>query len=102
MKSTTAKIGFTRIVFWTISVGTATQSNGIFKELHEVIKFILQNKYVCTKSDITVNYTLEATNETSVPKVPIKIVEEILKMEKMISINLIFPGTWEMTAVNQF
>ena len=44
MKWTTAKIGSTRIVFQTISVGTATQSNEIFKELHEVIKFILQNK----------------------------------------------------------
>ena len=64
MKWTTAKIASTKIVFRTISVGTATQSNGVFKELHEVIKFILQNKYVCTKSDITVNYTLVGTNET--------------------------------------
>lgn len=33
-------------MFETISAGIATQRKGIFEEHHEVINFILQNKYV--------------------------------------------------------
>lgn len=36
------------------------------------------------------------------PKGQATVEEEILKMEKMVSLSLIFPGTWEMAAINQF